>query len=202
MRTRTLTGACFVGLLGTVYFCMAPFYFSLLLGLMLAYILVFEWAGLHAWFLTPVYPVLPFLIVIMLNQGSQRWWVLVIFVLSMSCDTGAYLVGSWWGRRPLAPRISPKKTWEGFWGGLLTAELVLGGVWYFGGFPVPGLFFFGYVFLGSWVALFGDLLISLLKRRSHLKDTGVLLPGHGGLLDRVDSILAVALYTLPFTWFW
>ena len=110
-------------------------------------------------------------------------------------DTLAYIVGSLIGRTPFFPAISPKKTWEGTLGGIVLT-LVAGGLY---GYFSP------YYTIGLWMALAGltaitgtagDLLESRLKRRAGVKDSGRLLPGHGGLLDRFDSLLLAT----PFVW--
>ncbi len=119
--------------------------------------------------------------------------LLLVFIMIWLNDTGAFLVGSMIGRHRLFERLSPKKSWEGFWGGLLFC--VLAG-WlaarflpcYFGGSPLL------YVILGIVVSVFstwGDLFESMLKRTVGVKDSGNILPGHGGMLDRIDSLLFV-----------
>ena len=105
-------------------------------------------------------------------------------------DTGAYLTGRSFGRHKLCERLSPKKTWEGFWGGF--AFSVLAGV-------VTALFFMpynpallaAYGAMVSVISTYGDLFESLLKRTAGVKDSGNLIPGHGGILDRIDSLLLV-----------
>ncbi len=117
---------------------------------------------------------------------------LSVFVFLWMSDTGAYCFGSWLGKHKLFERISPKKSWEGFFGGLFVAILSSIGMWYLdtlylSAFSLPvwmGLALVVAVF-GTW----GDLVESLLKRKLDLKDSGSLLPGHGGMLDRFDSSL-------------
>lgn len=120
--------------------------------------------------------------------------LLGLFIMIWLNDTGAFLVGSRIGRHKLWPRISPKKSWEGLWGGVafaVVAGLGFGVFWpnYFGGIPMWTL-----AVLGAWTALFatfGDLVESLIKRTVGVKDSGTLIPGHGGILDRIDSLLLV-----------
>jgi len=115
-------------------------------------------------------------------------WVLFLFALVAAADVGAFFTGRAIGRNKLAPKVSPGKTWEGVAGGLALAALVgLGGALWFGlprGTAVAA---------GVGIAAFsilGDLTVSMLKRHVGLKDTGKIFPGHGGVLDRVDSMLA------------
>jgi phosphatidate cytidylyltransferase len=121
--------------------------------------------------------------------------VLWLVLLVIAADVGAYFAGRSLGRTKLAPRVSPGKTWEGAMGGLLMVALVAwAGAAYFGLPPLAVVVF------GCAVGVFsiiGDLTESMFKRAAGLKDSGALLPGHGGLLDRIDSVTAAApLYAL------
>ncbi len=117
-------------------------------------------------------------------------WLLLAIGATWAADVGAYVVGSLAGRRKIAPRLSPGKTWEGTFGGFGAAALaVLGIAALFGlGRPVAAA---AAVLIGL-AALGGDLLESWVKRGAAVKDSGTLFPGHGGMLDRIDSLLAVA----------
>lgn len=121
--------------------------------------------------------------------------VLWLVLLVIASDIGAFFVGRQFGRRKLAPRVSPGKTWEGAVGGLCTVVLVaLGGARCFG-FPAATSIGFGCA-VGIF-SVIGDLTESMFKRAAGLKDSGVILPGHGGVLDRIDSVTAAApLYAL------
>jgi phosphatidate cytidylyltransferase len=118
--------------------------------------------------------------------------VLRVLVLVWIADTAAYFVGRAWGRRKLAPAISPAKTWEGALGGLIgaLAYAIIGGFWIQGIAWVP---FLAAAALLAMVSIVGDLFESSAKRQAGVKDSGSLLPGHGGILDRIDSAAA----TLP-----
>jgi phosphatidate cytidylyltransferase len=117
-------------------------------------------------------------------------WLLLAIGATWAADVGAYVVGSLWGTRKIAPRISPGKTWEGTFGGFGAAALgVLGIAALFGlGRPEAAV---AAVTIGP-AALAGDILESWMKRRAGVKDSGTLFPGHGGMLDRIDSVMAVA----------
>ena len=116
---------------------------------------------------------------------------LMIYVLALVSvsDSGAYFTGKRWGKHALISRVSAGKTIEGAIGGMVLPMAV---AWLGASFfsPVHLLRWFGLALLTVLVAMFGDLTLSMLKRRQQLKDTGSLLPGHGGVLDRLDSVLA------------
>lgn len=122
--------------------------------------------------------------------------VLALVVLVAAVDVGAYFSGVNFGSRKLAPKLSPKKSWEGVWGGMLVCLLVSGvfswllhSYW----FNLSVLQFVSLLALSlviTFLAVVGDLLESMLKRNRGIKDSGAILPGHGGLLDRVDGLMA------------
>ena len=124
-----------------------------------------------------------------------RYLVFVPFVLAFLSDTGAYFAGYFFGKHKLAPVISPKKTVEGMIGGVLGA--MLGMVIYCLilqlAFDFKCNYFYAliYGFVGSFAAVFGDLCFSVVKRQTGIKDYGNLIPGHGGILDRFDSMMVV-----------
>ncbi len=119
-------------------------------------------------------------------------WVLLAIILVWASDTGAYVAGRLFGKRKLAPWISPNKTWAGVYGALaLGAVASLLGGWLLDIHTAVGMF--QIVLLGlatTCASVLGDLIESLLKRQADIKDSGALFPGHGGLLDRMDSIFA------------
>jgi phosphatidate cytidylyltransferase len=118
--------------------------------------------------------------------------LLWVFVVTWSTDIGAYFVGRAIGKTKLAPAISPGKTVAGFWGGVAAAA-VLGGAWVYLTQLGPALLVLAPVFAMSAQA--GDLLESWMKRRAGVKDSGNLLPGHGGVFDRLDGLIPVAVLT-------
>jgi phosphatidate cytidylyltransferase len=141
----------------------------------------------------PVYPILPFTILIYCNHIPEYRLLLYYACLTVfTFDSFSYIIGSILGKTKIAPRISPAKTVEGFIGGLLITWLT---------FHLALLQQETYITLGTSfyitgitciLALLGDLFESFLKRKAGIKDTGILLPGHGGFLDRFDSLLMVS----------
>ncbi|WP_378145635.1 phosphatidate cytidylyltransferase [Cnuibacter sp. UC19_7] len=129
--------------------------------------------------------------ILLLSKDGGQWWVLAFIAVVVLTDTGAYATGLNFGKHPMAPTISPKKTWEGFAGAVVIA--VIGGV-LLSIFLLHEPWWFGLLFglLISLTATVGDLCESLLKRDIGIKDMSSWLPGHGGLLDRLDSILPSA----------
>ena len=138
---------------------------------------------------------------VMLSLFASSFWCLyhhqhglglMVYLLCLvwATDTGAYVAGKCWGRHKLIPKVSPGKTYEGSLGGFGAALCVAG----------IGFVYFQPLAMGMWfmqaivlilLSMAGDLVISMLKRRCQVKDTGTLLPGHGGILDRLDSLIAV-----------
>lgn len=122
------------------------------------------------------------------DQGRE--WILLALLGTFVNDTAAYAVGRWLGRNRMAPGVSPGKTWEGALGGLIATSLII---------PLLAMLLglsWSWTILGLGVALsiaaqIGDLVESMLKRSSGLKDTSQLVPGHGGILDRLDSLVFV-----------
>lgn len=116
--------------------------------------------------------------------------ILCTLILIWLNDTGAFCVGSLLGKHRLCERLSPKKSWEGFWGGLFFCVAFAAGYAAVCGLPIVKCAAFGLVVcvFSTW----GDLFESLLKRSAGVKDSGNLIPGHGGILDRIDSLLFVA----------
>jgi phosphatidate cytidylyltransferase len=133
------------------------------------------------------------------GAGGGTAWLFMVLLGTAGCDSGAYFVGSMVGRHKMIPHISPGKTWEGLAGGVvggLVAALAMSGL--------LGLDALQAVVLGLLIcaaAVAGDLVESLFKRAAGVKDSGTLIPGHGGVLDRIDSILFVLPVTYVFaTW--
>ena len=132
----------------------------------------------------------------LLPQGE--WLIFFLLLVTWAADTGAYYVGTLYGRHRLAPTISPKKTFEGLVGGWIGAIIVAYAArWWF----LPELSGFDCLILGTLLTitgLWGDLTESAMKRSVGMKDSGGILPGHGGMLDRLDSLL----FTAPFFYYY
>ena len=117
-------------------------------------------------------------------------WLLYVFVLVWATDTGAYFVGRALGKRKLAAKVSPGKTIEGFLGGIGSAILISIFVYLTGYFQLSFTAFILSSLLAIFVSVLGDLTESMFKREAGIKDSGNLIPGHGGILDRIDSLTA------------
>lgn len=129
------------------------------------------------------------------------WWLMYVFLLVWCADSGAYFVGRKLGRRKMAPNVSPNKSMEGLAGGLVTGLLVVIAISVFK-LQLTGMALVAFVALSAVTILasvLGDLFESMLKRRAKVKDSGTILPGHGGILDRIDSLLsATPIFALGF----
>lgn len=129
----------------------------------------------------------------MLARAESLWMMLYALLIVWVTDSGAYLIGRKIGKNKLAPHISPNKTWEGSIGGSLSAVVIVGAYLYF----VQAAFPYSFSTMLLWTLVFsvggqlGDLIESAFKRHYGVKDSGKLLPGHGGILDRFDSLLFV-----------
>jgi len=208
LSTRVHTAAWFgIALFGILF--LLPDFFAYFLGGLLIFILCAEWPRLFVntykelWWIAWWYPVVPFALLIQLSLDQvMKLPIAMLFLVVFAYDSGAYFVGSRWGKTLLFPSISPNKTGEGFLGGCISSAIAFAVIitMFFDknvlcDFSVlqKSIFFIGIPLLISCASLLGDLFESWLKRRASLKDTGTILPGHGGLLDRFDSILFVTI---------
>ncbi len=197
---RTITGIIFAAIFWAVYLMPNHWYFTALLAGIFMIVIVDEWKHFYSpksrtfWLMLPLYPGLPFTLLIALSIiPAYRPLLLVLFVLAFANDTGAYIIGNIMGRHFILPQISPKKTWEGFVGGYvsaLTAFLIINSQYHWRHTLVFSALF---TLAMSSLFLLGDLFESRLKRKAGIKDSGSLLPGHGGFLDRFDGVLFATL---------
>lgn len=140
-----------------------------------------------------LYIVLPLALAVDMVVMSSARTVLALFIMLWLNDTGAYLIGSSFGRHKMSPRISPKKSWEGFFGGLFFSAAgaavmtpwILDSGWNPAAVILSAVIGIVIGVIGTW----GDLVESMIKRSKGVKDAGNILPGHGGVLDRIDSFL-------------
>ena len=197
--TSLVAGAFFFG----VYF-ISSLLFCVLLLFILGYILIYEWPRLLEIkgfvfdsispvlvVFTLVYPTLPIISLIYLVRAYYDYNILIPlypFLTAWTFDTFSFFVGKLVGRHTICPTISPKKTWEGFFGGC--GAMILFHRYLFPHL-IPG-FVLALALFVSAAAFTGDIFESYLKRRVKTKDTGEVLPGHGGFLDRFDSVFFVA----------
>ena len=125
---------------------------------------------------------------------TSAWWLLYVFALVWGADSGAYFVGRLFGKHKLAPNVSPAKSIEGLIGGLLTTSIIVLLVAFLQlKLDTQSLVaFIGLSLLTVLASVQGDLFESMVKRKAGIKDSGTILPGHGGVLDRIDSMLAAA----------
>ena len=158
-------------------------------------------------FLGQIYIAIPFVLMFTIYEEFAAILLLSVFVIIWANDSFAYLIGSWLGKHKMCERISPKKSWEGFAGGLIGAFIVVCILFKF--LPVE---IFNYYNLNLWqwlifaliIVIFGtlgDLFESLIKRTIGVKDSGNIMPGHGGFLDRLDSVIFAVLPALTFLFF-
>ena len=143
-----------------------------------------------------VVPYLMSSVVRILSSNTGRYVILIPFVIACCCDAGAYFIGIRFGKHKLAPVVSPNKTIEGALGGMAAGILAMLLYTFILDLPLRFDVSYGaaivYGILGCLVGELGDLCFSVIKRQTGIKDYGNMIPGHGGVLDRFDSILAVA----------
>lgn len=199
LLARFLTGAALI-LLALATLVLGGYFFALLVA-SVATIMYYEWMRIvRGWGLSWAiagffYALLPALSLLWIRDRAEDGLALVlwVFLVTWAVDTGGYFVGRAIGGRKLAPSISPGKTWAGLYGGVALAT-AFGGAWV----VAIGLDYWLLLLapLFALAAQAGDLFESGMKRRAGVKDSGTWLPGHGGLLDRLDGMVPVAVLTL------
>lgn len=195
--TSAIISCC---LLMILYQVAPPYVISTLISTLFVWIAYKEWSYFFSprswkyWLYGTLYLSIPCATLVGLNQLAEARFLLpLVCLLTFSNDGGAYFFGKFWGKKKLCPSISPRKTWVGLFGGYLTTWLVL---WVYARHTVIH-HFFEFIILSvivSSLATAGDLFESWLKRRVHLKDSGSFLPGHGGALDRIDSLIPTSIF--------
>jgi phosphatidate cytidylyltransferase len=196
-RVLTAIGLTVLALMAAV---LGGYFFAVLVAGAAA-VMFYEWTRIvrgwgPAWSIGGfVYCLLPALALLWIRDRADNGLALLlwVFLITWAVDIGAFFVGRAFGRRKLAPSISPGKTVEGLWGGVVAAGL-FGAAWAWGTGLGMLLILLGPLFaLGAQA---GDLFESWMKRRGGVKDSGAWLPGHGGLLDRLDGLVPVAVLTV------
>jgi phosphatidate cytidylyltransferase len=198
IKWRIITGIILAVSLIPVYIFGEVWMVSAMFLGILAFILIDEWPKFKQLALTPLYPVLPFMLLIALNHSEVRLLLPIIFLGVFGNDTGAFIAGKLWGKHKLCPSISPGKSWEGVVGGFVFSGLAIGAFLVFNQRPLHWISLVGFTALVCISSTCGDLFESYLKRRAYLKDAGNSLPGHGGWLDRFDGILGAIVVMYPF----
>jgi phosphatidate cytidylyltransferase len=136
-----------------------------------------------------------FMSIIGLHQSSQYGYhfILILLAIIWIADSAAYFTGKAFGKHKLAPHISPGKTWEGIYGAVIAIVIVAVIITRMLELPFQqSVLFIGIAIITMAISVVGDLMESLFKRRAGIKDSSQLLPGHGGILDRIDSLVAAA----------
>lgn len=198
LALRVLTGLILIAI--ALIAAMQGGYVLAVLVAGIATLMFYEWTRMTkgwgaAWYAGGfVYALLPALALLWIRERDAHGLGLLIwtFIVTWSTDIGAYFAGRSFGRRKLAPTLSPNKTVEGLAGGVLAAAIV-GGAWVMTMDLGKALLLLAPVF--AVFAQAGDLFESGMKRRAGVKDSGALLPGHGGALDRLDGLVPVAILT-------
>ena len=187
--TRSISGIIFIAilLLGTTY-SQTSF---IILYLTLASISIYEmWSILEKKLILPlVFVTLPFILLISLTDFKNDFdpfLVLYILILTWTFDSFAYLFGSRYGRNKILPKISPKKSWEGFLGGYISTLIISFILMNYQAKLLEEYIIIAFIL--PVTATFGDLIASYYKRKSNVKDYGKIIPGHGGIIDRLDAI--------------
>jgi len=202
---RFITGSILGTIFWLLFFYCPTIIFSITLLIILVTILVTEWTAIfkqkdyYFWLLMPIYPVLPFVLLIYMNHSAEyRILLYYLFLIVFSFDTSAYITGSIIGYHKITPQLSPQKTIEGCAGGFIGALIVFYWALWQEGTDVPHPMIIFLTLAICWIAFLGDIFESMLKRQAHLKHSGTILPGHGGFLDRFDAVMMVTFFFFIF----
>lgn len=205
-RVNKVKAGCF-GLLSAIFSSLALYYNDLALLLWIAsiitWVISFYWVknypSYDGWY-NPSLNIIGLVIIsaavtaIFEVWSNSPWWLMYLFLLVWGADSGAYFVGRKLGKRKLAPEVSPNKSIEGLFGGIVTAAIIIVIVQtsYLNLTLSQHILFLILSIITVFSSVQGDLFESMIKRRAGIKDSGRVLPGHGGVLDRIDSLLAAA----------
>ena len=152
-----------------------------------------QWSGVSRMSVIGLVLLLPTWAALVALHAQSPWWLMYVLLLVWGADTGAYFAGRRFGRVKLAPQVSPAKTREGLYGGLLLTSLIIAAVTaYLSLDAARSVLFMSISLLTVLASVLGDLFESMAKRRAGIKDSGRIFPGHGGALDRIDSLTAAA----------
>jgi phosphatidate cytidylyltransferase len=205
--TRTITGIAYLLVVGIAFFTTKWLLVAIFTALL--FIALYEYIRLSQKFPVPKNSsqriirsqILPFVWIVVPILLIEYWCVILnavnimvaLFIILCVNDTMAYLWGSWLGKHKMLPKVSPKKSWEGFFGGLITT---MAACWFLIHIPyfqnnifTNQYIWTGFAFVVIMAGTFGDFVESMVKRFANQKDSGAILPGHGGILDRIDSML-------------
>lgn len=204
-QKRFLTGTIIATGFWFIFFYCPTAIFSLTLIAILSTILIKEWTILFKynsyrfWLLMPLYPILPFVLLIYMNQQAQYHQLLYyLFLTVFTFDTSAYMTGSMIGYHKVIPKISPHKTVEGCIGGFIGTFIGFYVALWQQGINLSLLTIMILTFAICTIAFWGDIFESMLKRQAHIKHSGTILPGHGGFLDRFDAVMMVTFFFFLF----
>lgn len=199
--TSSLIGSSF----WCVFFYLPNVAFAILLFGILCTILLVEWKNFFRlsdfwfWFIMPWYPIMPFGIMIYMSSvPCYRTLIYYLFMIVFAFDSTAYVTGKLIGFRKIIPRISPGKTVEGCVGGLIGAFITFYLSARYQQITMSPVLMFTLVFIVCAMAFVGDIFESFLKRKAHIKDSGNILPGHGGFLDRFDAVMMASFFFFLF----
>jgi len=196
---RAITAVVIAAFFWTTFFYCSPYFFSVILGAILGIILVKEWKNIFKvsdplfWIIMPLYPITPFFLLIYVNESPDyRMLLLYLFIIVSVFDTASYIFGTIWGKHKIIPSISPGKSWQGALGGYCITTLMLCMITMHHNISWHTTCLLSLTI--CILAFAGDIFESYLKRSAGIKDSGNLLPGHGGFLDRFDAIMFVSFF--------
>ncbi len=206
-QLRAITAIFLIAGLWTLFFYLPPIFFSIVILIAMLFMLIelknILGLSLQFFLLAPLYPIIPCMILIYFNQSPEYKILLYyLFILVFTFDSASYLAGKtygkFWTTTKIVPKISPGKSWEGACGGYLITTCLLLMMFAAQEKKIVTLQICLLSAIICIIAFAGDIFESYLKRSANIKDSGTILPGHGGLLDRFDAILFVSYFFFIF----